>query len=369
MAWGQSWGKKSWARRLGLLAVALGVIWALAGCNVKEIVIDAVDLQKFDASETTQTKIPYSGQRIVIDNAIGVISVEGSQEPGFVAVRPFVTVEAVKKVRGGVELTTLNVRIEQNAKEIHILSQASESLRRVLKGFPPKIEDRVGWIEYKVRVPQSAALTLRKEAGVIEITRFKGDLIASVKAGGIFVHDSELKQLELDSIAGDLQLKQSQAQEVSMSNQLGDIRLEETQLTSARLASRAGSISIIQTQGKELTAATQVSGGISVAQSQIDELRLTTQAGSIKLVSTKTHDGQLSTQVGGIAIELPLGQSLRLAAQTQFGGIKLRGQDNRVQTRWSGFWPGKQLMLTVGEGEDQLTLSTQVGSIRISFVK
>jgi DUF4097 and DUF4098 domain-containing protein YvlB len=353
-----------------LLALIVAVLGASTGCNVKQIAINTIDLEKFDASATIIKEIPYSGERIFIDGGIGVVSIKG-QTIGFVPVRPFITVEAVKKVRG-VALDTLNVTFEQNAnkKEVYIQTASGSKGQDIqIRGVPPKIVNRFGWVEYTIKVPQNAALSIHQDVGFINISEFKGDLTASVNFGKISVDGSELTKLVLDADLGDLHLSKSVVQEIAMATQLGDVKLEEMRnFATAQLSASAGSVLVMKSRGQKLNVTNRATGDISVTQSEFEGMHLSTQAGSIKLTEAKARESQLRTQLGSITLELSRSESIRLTAQTQFGGIKLRGQDRRVKAQWSGFWPGKQLMLTVGEGRDEMALSTQVGSIRITFV-
>ncbi len=359
-------------RWLGLLSLVLAVLGASLGCDVKKWVISLVKLEKFDKSETVTKEIPYSGERIFIESEIGTISIKGMQDVGFVPVRPFIIVEAVKKVRG-IDLSKVAVTFEENTskREIHIQSLLGSKGRSLnLKGGAlPKVEDNIGWVEYTIRVPQNASLSLHQDMGSIEISGFKGDVTASMNVGRVKIENSIINKLTLKTDVGDLKVSKSTIREISMAAQLGDVHVEEVKnVASAKLSSSAGIVSVIGSAGKGLIVSNQGEGSIKVMQSDFEEVRLSTQAGGITFSQSKTRDGQLSTQFGGITFELSSRESLRLAAQTQFGGIRLRGQDRTVKTSWSGFWPGKQVMLTVGGGQDQMTLSTQVGSIRISFI-
>jgi len=362
-------------RWLSVLSGCLFLLLVSTGCGLKQAIVNAIDLKKFDASATIMKEIPYSGQRIVLDNSIGIISVE-SLESGFVAVRPFVSVEAVKKVRG-VDLSKLNVIIEQTAKEIHIRTEgAADFVRGQIKGFPPKMEDHFGWVEYKLKIPQNATLMIQQAVGVVQVARLRGSLTVSNKAGEISVSDSTFVTLALEAIAGDMNVTRTVAKDLSMSAQLGDLHLEDAAFASAALSSQAGDVSVSRVgnrtevaQEKAQLAISTRTGGVSISKVHLESIHVETQAGSIKLADVRTQEGQISTLFGSISLELGLAESAQVVAQTQFGGIKLRGSDRRVKTQWSGFWPGKKLTMTLSGGENQLVLNTQIGSIRISFRK
>jgi hypothetical protein len=354
------------------VGLVFAVLSASIGCDVKKWALNPIELQKFDKSESFTKEIPYSGERIFIDNDIGIISIKGMQDVGFVPVRPFIIVEAVKKVRG-LDLSNLAIAFEEipGKREIRIQTMSSNRGHNInLKGgLPPKLEDKVAWVEYTIRVPQNAALSLHQDAGYIDISGFKGDVMASVEFGGIKVENSILNKLTLDIDLGDLYVNKATVQELAMTTKFGDIRVEEVRdFVSAKLSSSAGTVFVKNSAGQSLTVSNQGAGAAEIVRSQFEAARLSTQAGSISFSQSSVREGQLSTQWGGITFEVSRAESLQLAAKTQFGGIKLRGQDRTVKTNWSGFWPGKQVILTVGGGQDQMTLNTQVGSIRITFV-
>ncbi|MBI1742522.1 DUF4097 family beta strand repeat protein [Candidatus Acetothermia bacterium] len=374
MAWKQLLGRAHVVRRLSVLSGVLLIFLVSAGCDLKQAIVTSIDLKKFDASQTITKEIPYSGQRIVVDNSIGVVSIAGL-ESDFVAVRPFVSIEAVKKVRG-VDLSKLNVIIEQTAKEIRIRTEASDAVHQQIKGFPPRIEGQVGWVEYTLRIPPNATLMIQQDAGVVQVTRLRGSLTVSNKAGEILVSDSTFVTLALEVIAGDMKVTRTVAKDLSMSTQLGDLHLEDAAFASAVLSSQAGDVSVsrVGTQaeadnGKVELAISTRTGGISISKVRLKSMHVETQAGSIKLADVRAQEGQISTLFGSISLELGLAESAQIVAQTQFGGIKLRGSDRRVKTQWSGFWPGKKLTMTLSGGQNQLVLNTQIGSIRISFSK
>jgi hypothetical protein len=332
-------------RLFGLLGGIL--LWLLisAGCDLKQLSLSAIDLKHFDASETVTQQIAYSGQRIVLENLLGTIRVEGaSEEPGFVAVRPLINLEAVKKVRG-MDLSDLKVVVDQDEKEIHVHTEASASLRRELKLLPPRLEDHIGWIEYTLKVPQGVILELDQQAGSIRVAGVQGQL--------------------------------------TLSSQLGDLVVEQATLESGRLSTELGGVKVNAVSAKEITISTEL-GGISISSSQFEQARLDTQAGSIKLQDTILRDGRLSTQMGSIdlanvsgalikadtqmgsiGVKLPQSASVKLEAETQLGRIKVNGLDRQVPIRRSG---DGSLSALLNEGHDRLVLSTQLGSIKIELM-
>ncbi len=353
-------------RWLGILSGSVLVLMISAGCGLTNISFGLkIDLEHYDASEAITQEIPYSGQRIVLENLLGKISVEGIET----AVRPFIRLEAVKKARG-LKLEEVQIHVVQDSGGIHIQSDLPSQVRRNLKLFPPRIEEEVGWVEFTLKVPQDARLSLDERAGTIQISGFRGELEASTQLGDISVENSTATVLSLLSQMGGVRVSSTSANELVVNTQFGDLELDNVTFTSARLSVEAGSVTVTASQGEGLTASAQA-GSISISKSQLQSVDLETQAGSIELALTGLQEGRVDTQLGGITLELPRLASLSIEAETQLGGIKLRGLelDSGVQAQWGGSWPGETLTIRLGNAQSKLELSTQLGGIEITFVK
>lgn len=355
-----------WVRWWTLLVSGTFLLIVSAGCDLANVSLGSIDLEKFDASEVITQEIPYSGQDIVLENLLGKIVVEGVET----AVRPILRLEGVKKVRG-IKLEEVQISIEQDLGEIRIRSDLPSQVRRNLKIFPPHIEDEVGWVEFTLQVPQEARLNLDQRVGTIEISDFRGELEAATQLGKVSVSHSTLSTLTLVSQAGPIHVSDTSAHQMSVSTQFGELELSDAVFTSARLSVEAGSLAITNIQGEKLTATTQA-GSIRISKSHLESVVLKTQAGSLELEVTGLKEGKLSAQFGDIHVEIPqVAASLGVEAKTQLGGIKLFGLESKsgAQLMWGGAWPGQTLTFRLGNDPGVLELSTQLGSIEIQFTK
>jgi len=353
---------------MGMLCIMVLPLLIASGCNLTRITMDMIDLEHYDESETVSYEIPYSGQPIIVENPIGRIAVEGAAEPGYVAVRPFVRVEATKKARG-LELEKIKVIVEGDEQEIRIRTELPGRMGRLAQLIPLRIEE-VGWVEYALVVPQGAQIFLDQGAGFIKISRFQGELEASTDLGEISVGDSEFTRLKLESDAGSLTVTDSSADRLQMETDLGGLHLMNVTFSSGRLSSDAGSLSLLGVEGDELKASTEL-GAITLAEGRLRSFRLETEAGSVELEGVAFEKGKVTTELGGIRVKLPSETSALVEARTQFGKIRLRGvkgDSEEIQAQWGGSWPGRRLTLLLKEGRSKLELSTQLGSIAIQLI-
>ena len=353
-------------RWLILLIAAGTTLLITTGCDIGQLTLGALDLESYDASETLTRSLPYSGQRIVIDSVIGMILIEGQADPGYVAVRPVVRLEAVKKVRG-LDIEDVRVIIEQDEQEIRIRTEAPAQMGRSLELLPPRVVDRIGWVEFTLRVPPGVSLDIDQNVGEIRLIGLKGELRASTQVGRISVEDSTLTSLRLESNAGGLSVKDSAAETLELGTQVGGISVANVAFTTARLTSQTGGIAVSQIRGRELTASTQV-GGIAVADVHLEKLRLSTQLGGVALADPEVASAKVSTQVGGITVRLSRTASLRVKAETQMGAVRLHGEnvsEPELNVQRTESWPGEKLTLRLGAGEGRLTVSTETGGIEI----
>ena len=323
-------------RRLALLAGSLLAL-GIGGCDLADFTLGAIDLERYDASEALTQEIPYGGERIVVDVALGKVVVRGRAEPGYVAWRPFLGIEAVKKVRG-LKLEDVTLGITRDEETIFIRSNiVGEAIGRRLKALPPGVEERVGWVELTLSVPPGAPLVLDVEAGTVEVVGLRSE------------------RLEVRS-------------------ELGSIALREGALTQAVLASELGDVTVERSSGAELKASTQM-GSVVVRHSRWESVRLESGLGDVVLESTEPGGGWARTQMGSLRIALSPDEPLTIRAETQVGRIRLRGAEEALPgeaVRWESAWPGQALTLRLGETAQEgyepskrLRLSTEVGSIEI----
>jgi hypothetical protein len=355
---------------LGLAALALPTV--LAGCklgaSISALTQKAIDFERYDESETQEWAIPYSDQRIVLENVLGKILVQGRDEPGYVAVRPTLDVIATKKVRG-LSLEDVKVLIEQNAQEIRIRVEAPPQMGRRLEGFPPRLKDEIGWVEFTLAVPPGATLAIDQDVGDVRLTSLRGQgrLSATLAVGELLVEDSAFASLTLKSDAGNVIVRDTTAAELNVGTSAGGISLEGSTFQTARLASDTGGIAASRVQGGTLTLSTDV-GGIALEDANVERLKATADVGGITLTLTQPPPGpfygSLSTDVGSITVKLPRTVPFSIDARTEFGRISLRGAKGLDVRKESG-WPGEALQLTLGEGLSRLKLRTDMGSIEI----
>jgi len=365
--------------RLRWLALMAGSLLTLGvgGCGGTDFILGSLDLERYDASEALTQEIPYGGERIVVDVALGKVVIRGREEPGYVAWRPFLGIQAVKKVRG-LKLEDVTLRITQEEGTIHIRSDVrADWIGRRLKLLPPGAEERVGWVELALSVPPGAALTVDVEAGTLDVEGIQGELSASVQLGKIVVRDSGLSSLEMRSEAGDLRAQGLSAERLEARSQMGSIVLSDAAVGSAVLSSELGDVTVDGMRGAELQVSTQM-GSVTVRNSRWEGVRLESQLGGILVEDTEPGGGWVSTQMGGIRVALSPDEPLTIRAETQMGRIRLRGAERALPSeavRWESAWPGQALTLRLGaapgEGpqrSENLRLSTQVGSIEIVLI-
>ncbi|MBI1730281.1 hypothetical protein HY229_00070 [Candidatus Acetothermia bacterium] len=217
-------------------ALALLVLLVLTtGCIPRPILLSTLDLKEFDNQEKNSQDIPYIGQQIIIDNFIGRIVIEGVDQSSFVVGGPFVSIEWTKRVRN-LPLDELDVDIKADQDSIRISSNASDAIGKHFKLTPPFSEERVGLIEYTIRVPKDARLQIDQVVGSIEVFHFEGQLEVSQEAGiqndpavgaqSIIIRDSKLKDLHVQSHVGGIALQNTTFQEGDLTNSVGDISVQ-----------------------------------------------------------------------------------------------------------------------------------------------
>ncbi|HED04403.1 MAG TPA: hypothetical protein ENI60_06520 [Candidatus Fraserbacteria bacterium] len=338
-------------RPLALLFGALLSLVALSGCNLIGLVtgpvLGTLDLGNADASQTFTQNIPYSGQRIVLENLVGSITIESWGKAGFVVLRPTLLIQAEKKVRG-LPLDKIKIIVEQSANEIHIRTEGpSEMGVGHFELLPPRLlADRLGWVDYTLKVPVGATLDLEQQIGRVTVSGLSGRLTADIQVGTLTVSGVRLETAELSSEAGDLQLQDSSVGQAQLSTQAGQLVVERSTFSRARLETQAGDVRLRQVAFKER-------GTVS------------SQMGSIRLDTVSGPSVSADTQLGSIAVRLLSSRSVSIEAQTQLGGITFWAFDPSTHAQRSSNWPGASLSVRLGEGRDRLTLSTQMGGISI----
>jgi hypothetical protein len=217
-------------------ALALFALLLLStGCIPRPILLSTLNLKDFDNEEKNSRDIPYIGQQVILDNFIGRVIVEGVDQSAFVMGGPFVSIEWTKRVRN-LPLDELDVDIESDQDSIQISSNASDAIGKHLKLTAPFTEERVGEIEYTIRVPEDARLQIGQVVGSIEVSHFEGQLEVSQEAGiqnnssagtqSIIIRDSKLKELHVESHWGDISMQNSSYQEGDLTNSVGDITVQ-----------------------------------------------------------------------------------------------------------------------------------------------
>lgn len=358
---------------IGLLGMMLlGLTGCRLGEGVNTLIQGTIDFEHYDESERLSWSIPYDGQRLIITNLLGRIEVEGRAEPGYVAVRPTVELVAVKKVRG-LELEAISVEVEVEPDEIRITTDFPPQMGRRLEGFPPRLKDEVGWVEFSVSVPANVELMLEQDVGDIAVRGLEGQnrLSASTGVGRIEVEGAKLIELMLKSDAGEVAVRDVQATELAVDTAVGELSLHGAQFERAKLTSDTGGIAIVEVGGKSLTVSTDL-GGISLNDIRVSRLKAVTDMGGITFKLSRAlaepFTGELSADMGGLTVEIPAEISLRIEAQTEFGRVSLFGAAGTSVNR-RGTWPGEVLTLLLGDGLSRLKLSTDMGGIEIIILR
>ena len=332
-------------RRVALIVGSLLSV-GLGGCNLADFTLGAIDLERYDAQETLTQEIPYGGERIAISVALGKVVVRGREEPGYVAWRPLLGIEAAKKIRG-LKLEDVTLEITREEGTISIRSDlVAERIGRRLKALPPGVEERVGWVELTLFVPPGAPLVIDVGAGTVDVVGLRSERL-EVRSG------------------------------------LGSIALRDSLITQVVLASEMGDVTVETTSGVELRASTQM-GSVRVRNSRWESVQLESDLGDVVLEGTRTGGGWARTDMGSIRAALFGDEPLRVRAATRMGRIRLRGAERVLPAeavRWGAAWPGQTLTLQLGPGaapdppdpEDEggtrrirtLQLSTELGNIEI----
>ena len=283
----------------GLALIAL--LMLSTGCLPRPLVLSSLDLKDFDNQQHDSKDIPYAGQQIILNNFIGRIRVEGVDQSAFVVGGLFVSVEWTTRVRN-LPLDELDVDIQSDQETIQISSNASDAIGKHFKWTPPFSEERVGMIEYTLRVPKDARLQISQVVGSIEVSHFEGQLEISQEAGiqnnspvgkpSIIIRDSKLTELHVESQVSDMALQSTTFQEGDITNTVGDIYVQLSCKDSALVES--------ETKLKEITL-----NGIANCPKTPIERNTGWPGQSIKLLIGKGNSHlSISSQLGRITLEL-----------------------------------------------------------------
>lgn len=365
-------------RHLLTLVLALSLITVAAGCELQEAALDQLDVEASvnvdmadpDASATVTSDIPFSGQRIVVDNPLGAIDIETVEDPGYVAVRPTIRVEAVKNVKG-MDLSDLQVRTEQRADETRIrVTTAIDSLRNAPDDeAAPSADKPLGWVDFHIRLPQDAVVTLSQNVGPINAVGFRGELTATTDVGEIQVRNAETAAMSLRTEVGTLSVASSSIDgDLVLESSAGKARVADVRFGQAEIETQAGEANIKDVRGRSLQVSTQL-GEISVVGAEVTELDLSSQMGEISLQDTRSSQGNVRTQWGRINVKLGLDAVPRIRASTQAGGVSVYRLPPayRSALQRGGSWLGESIELNPADARGELDLKTQLGDIQIVF--
>lgn len=359
---------------LGALGVALATL--AAGCNLEEIALDrlnvdasvSVDMSAPDARETITSDIPFSGQRLVVDNPIGQIAIETVEDPGYVAVRPTIHVEATKSVKG-MDLDQLRIQTEQTADETRIRVTTAIPTVRNTPEQARRSGEPIGWVDFKIRLPQAAVVTLHQSAGSIVVDTFRGELTATTELGNIDVRNATTSALSLRSKLGTLSVAQSTVDgDLSLETSAGVIQVSNVRFNRAEADTQAGEVSVQNVRGQGLDVSTQF-GEIDVAEAELSQLDLASQMGEIHLQDSRIATGTLSTQWGEITVQVRPDAVPRIRAETQAGAVDVYRlpETLRASLHRRGSWLGESLELAPSDAQGTLDLATQLGDVQIVF--
>jgi hypothetical protein len=229
----------------GLLAV---LIFA-GGCYHKQFFYSLYDLTEFEEEHEFFEDIPYDGQIIRIENFAGKVNIIGI-DPGFVAVSPFVSIEAVKKVNN-IPMEDLEIEVEFDDSEIQIITDPPSKIGKFFKPRPPFIEEKLGVVEYTIRVPKDAEIEIEQELGEINLTNFEGHIDIRQTVGQLMIENSNIKTINSEQDWGDISITNSRiTRNGHLKTGLGQIYVELFSDDSIRLDAKT-SLNEISLQGAD----------------------------------------------------------------------------------------------------------------------
>jgi len=366
------------SRRLLTVLLGLAVMAVAAGCELEEIALDQLDVNVSanvnmadpDASETVVSDIPFSGQRLVVTNPIGGIEIKTAEDPGYVAVRPTIRVDATKNVKN-MELSDLNIRTEQRADETRIrVTTAIDSVRNAPDRNRQQSDGQpVGWVDFRIQLPQAADVNLNQNLGSIAVSDFRGDLTATTDVGKIEVRNADTTALSLRTEVGKLAVVESSVDnELTLESSAGQARVADVQFGQAEVNTQAGEVIVKDVRGQSLDVSTQM-GKIGIVEAEVTELDLSSQMGEIGLQDNRVSQGVVRNRWGEIDVRLSSGDVPRIQASTQAGGVDVLRlpQPYRSSLQRGGAWLGESIDLNPTDAQARLDLKTQLGDIQIVF--
>ena len=364
-------------RRLLTLALALVVGLVAAGCELEDLALNRlnvnasvnVDTSNPDATETVTTDIPFSGQRVVVDNPIGGIAIETVEDPGYVAVRPTMRIEASKNVKG-MALDDLRIHTDRTPDETRIrVTTAIKSARNDVENRAREADEPLGWVDFTIRLPEAAVVTLRQDMGSIRVTNFRGELTATTDIGDIEIRNAETAAMSLRTELGSLSLRRTTIQEnLTLTSTAGEVEVRDVQFGQAEIDTQAGEVQVRGVRGQRLEISTQL-GEIDVIAAEVTQLDLASQMGEIGLRDSRITQGDVRTQWGEIDVRLPSGPFPRIRASTQAGEVDVHRLPSslRAALQQRGSWLGEGIDLNPPDAQGMLDLKTQLGEIQIVF--
>ena len=192
----------------------------------------------------TFSKVVKIGQKGTLDlsNIAGDITVTAGGDDD-------AKIDAVKRVRGMKEadaraaLQQVTIQLNERAG---LLEVRTEFPRRGQAADSPL--SRSAWsVDYTVKVPTGASVTLHTISGDVDVTGVKGDVTSNSVSGDVTVRNSRPHAIEIETVSGDLHLTGMESDRVQLRTVNGDIDYNGKLVRNGRydMQSHSGDIRIV----------------------------------------------------------------------------------------------------------------------------
>lgn len=209
-------------------------------------------------------------------------------------------------------------------------------------------------------------ISLDSNSGAITLSevRATGNLITNTDFGNTTFDNGSADSLHTETNSGKVSLsKLTISKQIFVKDDFGDIELEQALASSYDLHTNSGAITIDGVKA-DLKAHTDF-GNIKITNAELVTLDLKTNSGSVEF-SGSLGDGPhtVESDFGGIDLTLPADSKLNVDLKTDFGTIK-SDLPVTVMLNQTSNSNGDQIVGSINDGGEQLTVHTQSGGVDI----
>jgi DUF4097 and DUF4098 domain-containing protein YvlB len=201
----------------------------------------------------------------------------------------------------------------------------------------------LGDTDLRIELPRGVSLTASSVSASIEVEDVDGPRLTLETVSGRLRATSASREVEADSVSGDLTLQLSAADQVDLESVSGDIELRGSVVGRIKAEAVSGDLDL-QLQG------------------QLKDARISVVSGDVLLDAALASSGRavVNSLSGDVVVTLPRTVSAALRIETFSGRIE--SEVGKVEKEEYG--PGAKLSHRLGDGDGELRLESFSGNVR-----